>query len=108
MAIRYSGDVEVRLGYDPRRRAYVGSVRDPGGPNGPFRWRGVYEGSSPKNSADYDRAAKEMIIAADRDCRRESDRHLMVERDGGAIRIRRVFQAPCPIRGYRRSGKLRW
>ncbi len=94
MARRYSGDVEVRLQWDARRRVYRGTVTDS---------RGVYPqtiagrylarlwGKSPMSSDAYDDAARAMIDEASRRVR------LPFVREGGAILVRRVFQAPCPI-----------
>ena len=93
MAIRYSGDAEVRLRWDPRRRGYVGSVRDPD-----FHWRGRVGGREPRGSEDYDRAARELLSSADRACRSEQRRPLLIERTGRDVEVRRVFQAPCPVR----------
>jgi hypothetical protein len=90
MAIRYSGDVEVRLGYE--RGAYRGTVRDP-----EFHWRGEIRPKralrDPRSSESYDRAAKAMIEKAEREERRRS----RAARERGEIRIIRVFQAPCPV-----------
>ena len=94
MARRYSGDVEVRLGWDPRTRTYKGSVRDP-----EHRWRGSvgpryayrFIGRDPDSSKGYDDAAKRLIEAAEADQGR-----MAAERRGRTIQIRRVFQAPCP------------
>lgn len=94
MARRYSGDVEVRVHWDPRSRVYSGTVRDPH-----KRWRGevgaryAYRlmGRDLDSSAAYDDAARRLIQAAERD-----EGRFMAERSAGRIRIRRVFQAPCP------------
>jgi hypothetical protein len=93
MAIRYSGDAEVRVRWHPVRHAYVGTVRDPD-----YRWRGVAYGDAPKDSRDYDRAARDLLEAADEDSRSERRRPLRLERDGRELRVRRVFQSPCPVR----------
>jgi Arc/MetJ family transcription regulator len=91
MAIRYTGDVEVRIQWDPRRRLYVGSVRDPRA-----RWRTILVPqrriASPASSEAYDYAARVLVERAER----ELGRRLPADRDGSKIRIRRVFQAPCP------------
>lgn len=97
MAKRYSGDVEIRLSWDPRARAYRDTVRDPH-----KRWRGTVSaryayrllGRDLDGSAAYDDAARRLIQAAETDVG-----PLMVERSRGRIRIRRIFQAPCPVGG---------
>jgi hypothetical protein len=91
MAIRYSGDVEVRLGWDSRRKIYRGSVRDPY-----KRWRGEVpqrwlHSREPRCPAAYDDAATRMIHEAERDVG-----HLEANRKHGQVTILRVFQSPCP------------
>lgn len=91
MAVRYSGDTEVRLGWDPRRRTYRGSVRDPR-----RRWRGEVRNyhQDPQSPEAYDEAARDMIRAAERASgpfATDSDKVLK------RAKIRRVFQAPCPV-----------
>ena len=94
MAKRYSGDTEVRVHWDPRSKVYSGRVRDPH-----KRWSGevgaryAYRltGRDLDSSEAYDDAARRLIQAAERD-----EGRFMAERSAGRIRIRRVFQAPCP------------
>ena len=93
MAIRYSGDTEVRVRWSPRDRCYIGSVRDPN-----HRWRGrcrkpFYQRDATSSDA-YDAAAKDLLHQA----QRWADGKLMVERRWGRVRVRRVFQAPCPVK----------
>lgn len=85
MAVRYSGDTEVRLGYDVKRGVYRGTVRDPY-----KRWRGEVRVRG-RGSEGYDRAAEEMIQAAERRVGK-----LQCDRRRGRPEVRRVFQAPCP------------
>jgi len=87
MAIRYSGDVEVRMHWDPARSLYRGTVRDPDG-----RWRGTANGRRSPTHETYDRLARDMIVRAEH----EQKRRLPAERKGGKLIVRRVFQAPCP------------
>lgn len=91
MAIRYSGNTEVRLGWDKRRKVYRGSVRDPY-----RRWVGeVPKGwvLNPFDPKAYDRAAKDLIWKAEKRAGKFD-----IEREGGHISIRRVFQSPCPAK----------
>lgn len=90
MARRYSGDAEVRVGWDPRRRVYRGSIRDP------YRHaHAVIRGTSrdPTSPEAYDDAAVRLLEDADK----RSGGRLKVERRRGRVVVRRVFQAPCPI-----------
>lgn len=103
MTIRYSGDAEVRILWSERRRRYVGTVRDPD-----YLWRGDLASRSPRNSDDYDDAARDLLAAADASCRAELGRPLALEREGRTIAIRRVFQSPCPILAERRRNRGRW
>ena len=93
MAIRYSGDAEVRLQWSARRRCYVGSVRCP---LTKPPWRGTTTKSfwhrNPRDSKAYDAAARDLLSQANRASRQGVAR----ERKLGRIRVRRVFQAPCP------------
>lgn len=90
MAVRYSGDVEVRLHWNARQRRYLGTVRDPHhaivADVGPVRV------GDPRDPKAYDVAAEHMIEAATRQRGR-----LLDERRRGRVVIRRVFQAPCPV-----------
>lgn len=96
MAIRYSGDAEVRVGFDPKRRMYRGSVADPY-----LRYRGEVPVSrrfarDPTCSEAYDDAAERLAKRAD-GWARERKRAFMVEQTKGRVRVRRVYQAPCPL-----------
>jgi hypothetical protein len=91
MSIRYSGDVEVRVTWDPREKSYTGYVRDP-----KVRWNGFWRPrqtpEDPTSPEAYDAAAKALIRLAKRDVRGR----LSLDEKRGRIRLRRVFQAPCP------------
>lgn len=100
MAIRYSGDVEIRVGWDPRAKRYRGTVRDPR-----MRWSGsVTPGvTAPRDrrSPDaYDHAAR--LLARDAQAwARKSGRRFDFVTTGigpfGRVKTDRVFQAPCPL-----------
>lgn len=98
MAIRYSGDAEVRLRWDNRRHLYIGNVRDPY-----IRWRGSapqpseIKKNSPTNPYSYDSMAALFLRQAQKWARQKYGRDLQLEEKHGRIQIRRVFQAPCPI-----------
>lgn len=98
MAVRYSGDVEVRLGWNPRTRVYQGSVRDP---YVRFSGKVVHRGGgSPRVPEAYDAAALELIKRAERWSRSARGRGLQLSKtSAGRVRLRRVFQAPCPVGG---------
>jgi hypothetical protein len=95
MAIRYSGDVEVRISWDSFKRVYVGKVRDPY-----VRWTGYAQEQDKHNpkelSVDYDGMAEVFLREAEKWAIHERRHRLMLERKKGRIIIRRVFQAPCP------------
>jgi hypothetical protein len=90
MAIRYSGDTEVRLGYDRKHRVYRGSVRDPY-----KKWNGEVSSFSfdPYTSSNYDHAAIKLIAKAQSQLGK-----FEIEKEKGRIKIRRVFQSPCPVK----------
>lgn len=96
MAIRYSGDAEVRLHYNARKKRYSGTVTDP-----IYHWRGECGTSfwhrDYRSSDAYDDAARELLEMADKAAVAKRNEHLMVERKRGRVRVRRVFQAPCPM-----------
>lgn len=108
MAIRYSGDTEIRLQWRPRYNAYQGSVRDPY-----KRWEGMWishhpDPHDPISSEAYDRAAIELIRVAERWAKTRSMKPFEIEKTNlGRIRIRRVFQAPCPREEVSRIRKRR-
>ena len=99
MAVRYSGDAEVRLQWDDERRLYRGVVSDP-----EFVWRGTTgpTGSSPRSSEAYDRAARVLLERADAWAREEEGARIDYASDAQGMVILRVFQAPCPVRIARR------
>ena len=96
MSVRYCGDVEIRLGYDPRRRVYAGRVVDP-----QLRFRGGVPlnpkfSRDPQSSEAYDDAARRFYLFA-RDWMKRRGRSFDAEEKGGRPVIRRVFQSPCPL-----------
>jgi hypothetical protein len=97
MAIRYCGDVEVRVFY--RQGRYHGAVRAPG-----FRGRGILSPSEAKVRSQnrsspeaYDAAAQSFLRAALGVAARHRQK-LSVAVRGGRLEIRRTFQCPCPVR----------
>lgn len=95
MAVRYSGDVEVRMHHDPERGLFRGTVRDPNG-----RWRGTARAIRRDPEPEtYDELARAMIERAEK----EQARKLPAERQGRRILVRRVFQAPCPYGPWEES-----
>jgi hypothetical protein len=102
MAIRYSGDTEIRLGWDGRKREYRGSVRDPY-----LRWRGKWKpksrvtGGTRTDSSHYDEAARDLIHQAQFWAKQEG-KSFRLETNHGRVMLRRVFQAPCPVGGITR------
>lgn len=114
MAIRYSADVEVRVRWDPRRRAYVGTVRGLGRSTRgsrerweEIRWRGSVPGSAPRTdglSEAYDDAGRRLIEAA-ASWARGRGWALEAERSPlGRVVVERVFKAPCSVATTRVSG----
>ena len=119
MAIRYSGDVEVRLGLDREAGVYRGSVVDPY-----LRWRGTVPVSkraaaksakaSPSSSAAYDAAALRLAQKALQWSKTrgwKAGKGVRVKRvfafdfgPKGKITLRRGFQAPCPVGERHRGG----
>ena len=111
MAIRYSGDAEVRLQWDDERRLYRGVVSDP-----EFVWRGTTgpTGLSPRSSEAYDRAARVLLARADAWVRENEGAQIDFAKDASGMVLLRVFQAPCPSRTLdvggdrrRRAGRRR-
>jgi hypothetical protein len=93
MAIRYSGDVEIRVQY--REGRYHGSVRSPG-----FRGRGIVSlraSGSPTSPENYDRAAALILREAQAFARKI---HVALHVSGTlrGPKISRTFQSPCPYR----------
>ena len=105
MSIRYSGDAEIRLGYDPKRRAYRGSVVDPYlrfPASGQFTVPASHvlrDGSArdPSSPEAYDAAARRLAAAAQRWAKSERLSFLIESDKRGRVLIRRVFQSPCPL-----------
>mgnify|MGYP006282005859 CR=1 FL=1 len=99
MAIRYSGDVEVRVLYT--RGVYKGSVRAPG-----FNCHGTLTSEEARvrtkahsSPEAYDQAAKSFLMAAISLAKRmDKHLHLYPEFSGKKLVVRRTFQSPCPYR----------
>ena len=91
MARRYSGDVELRMRYDPSSRRFVGTLRAPGEQGEVEVCEEPFDSDLPEA---YDRAAEVAIRAAED----ALGRALPVEVGSrGELVIRRMFQAPCPV-----------
>ena len=111
MAIRYSGDVEVRMQYggagylknrdipyfDPSGEGfYYAHIRAPHVRDAAIlslREVGLTRKQDPKSSDAYDTAALAFLKWAELHVG-----ELPVELDGNDIVVRRVFQSPCPVR----------
>lgn len=96
MSVRYSGDAEVRLAYDRKGRVYRGRVSDPA-----LRFRGWVPldrgfARDPTCPEAYDDAARRLAELA-RDWARSEGLRFMVDENRSGVRIRRGFQAPCPL-----------
>lgn len=100
MSIRYSGDAEIRFKkYDRRQKRYLGQVVDP---------HLVFDGwvpvhpkftHDPTCSEAYDDAARRLAHLAMEWAKHEK-REFMLESDDDGVRIRRGFQAPCPLEDF--------
>lgn len=104
MAIRYSGDLEIRLTFvDGKFRA---TIRSPGfhakGTLTPTE-AGLTRKHQPSSSDSYDEAALAFLREAKALARKQGVRLLLSEDSQGRIELRRTFQAPCPVRIQRRS-----
>lgn len=99
MAIRYSGDLEIRLTFvDGKFRA---AIRSPGfhakGTLTP-REAGLTRKHQPSSSESYDEAALAFLREAKVLATKRGINLLIAEDAYGGIEIRRTFQAPCPVR----------
>lgn len=94
MSVRYSGDTEIRLGYDRHAHVYRGTVVDPY-----LRFRGEVpaRGRNPSSPEAYDNAARALIHQAERWAQKQAKRRFMVEKKHGRVTIQRVFHSPCPL-----------
>ena len=110
MAIRYSGDVEVRLSYQVRTRRYTGRVRSV---RGFSLVLGIDEAtvrqsttvtrkSAPRSSEGYDAVARVFLDVARRWAGKRGVKLPLAFGDDGVMEVRRTFQAPCPVRIKRR------
>jgi len=103
MAVRYSGDAEVRITWNRTMRTYEGTVTSPtfrfkGGFAPEWHRRGGPSRSSVMTSSEsYDLAAQELLRLAERNARQRG-RRLEAQKEGSRFVVRRGFQAPCPIR----------
>lgn len=88
MAIRYSGDAEVRLQYIPETGMYRGLVTFPGGRQHYIIHRKLV--AKPHGSEGYDQAARLMFSQA------WSQHRAPIVVVRSHVVVRRTFQAPCP------------
>ena len=86
MAIRYSGDVEVKITHPPGEKLARVTVTWPRG-----RVSGNADVKRSAKPEDHDRYALKAIELV-----MMKHETLPVEKEGRRIIIRRVFQAPCP------------
>lgn len=112
MAIRYSGDVEVRIehgnAYFDKRGGvvfekggagfYYATIRAPKVRKAAilsYREAGLNQGlmRKPVSSETYDRVAEAMILWVEKHIGK-----LPIEYEGPRVLVRRVFQSPCPVR----------
>lgn len=101
MAVRYSGDTEIRFTWDRRQGAYVGSVKDPY-----MKWVGTWRPPKPpgKGSDLFDEAAFELFQLASRWAARARGQDFSADTSGNRVNLRRVFQAPCPLAKRTKKG----
>lgn len=103
MSIRYSGDAEIRIFFDERKRTYRGTVVDPY-----LRFRGTVPllprfARTPRSPEAYDSAARRLAekaqhCATHTSCGFRSPRPFALDQTPrGGVKLRRVFQSPCPI-----------
>ena len=86
MAVRYSGDTEIRVVWEPRAQRFAATVKDP-----THRWSGHVRGRAPQGPDGYDAAALLAFQAAER-----AEGRFDAVREDQVLKLRRVFQAPCP------------
>jgi len=99
MAIRYSGDCEVRVMFVGDR--FVGRMRAPKLPlfKGALTRRdvdrlvGVKSRAEPGTPESYDRAAAAFFLVSEQ----KHGKRLPLDRRRSQILIRRVFVSPCPL-----------
>lgn len=93
MSIRYSGDTEIRLGFDRRRKVYRGTVVDPY-----LRYNGEVTAGrgDPSRPEAYDDAARRLCSKAQA-WAESRGKNFMLEKKRRRLEIRRVFQSPCPL-----------
>jgi hypothetical protein len=94
MAVRYSGDAEVRLSWDRRKRLYKGVVSTP---RAILRYMVDRSGhGDPRSPEAYDRAAVRMLTDLQKRERAWRKKTILSTDRLGRLKVERVFQAPCP------------
>ncbi len=91
MAVRYSGDVEVRMKKLPRgmMRVTLNAPRT--------RYTLTVRSEECHTPSDYDRLARRTLVHAAKEFAARGV-PFPAERKGGGFVVKRVFQAPCPAR----------
>lgn len=98
MAIRYSGEVEIRISYKGGR--YIAKLRAPGfRATGGLSLKEIGLRVSPTSSEAYDKVALILLREA------HAKAPLRMDRNGKTIQISRIFRSPCPA--PRSGGKTR-
>lgn len=90
MSIRYSGDTEIQIKYNRRLGEWVGTVKDP------FLRFDVIVPNPGTDPKARDSASRQLLARAMRWARTRK-RTFLLDRTGTRIRLRRVYQAPCPL-----------
>lgn len=94
----------MRMRYDPKKNVVVGTVRDPD-PRRRYRGEIALRGRPiADETVFYDRASVRLMRDADAWAEKEGFDKFQFAETGRKIRLRRVFQAPCPVRQPRRRG----
>jgi hypothetical protein len=102
MAIRYSGDVEIRLTFvDGKFRAAVRASGFHAKGTLTPREAGLTRKHQPSSSESYDQAALVFFREA-KALAKKKGLSLPLSEESGHIEVRRTFQAPCPVRAARR------
>lgn len=110
MAIRYSGDVEIRVWWDPDLHAYRAVVRDPF-----LRWSGVWSSRKLKDPtrlgpearhAQIERAVLGASRRASAALRKRGADFAFKKNRQGRIQLSSVFQSPCPVCPHERIARL--
>jgi hypothetical protein len=98
MAVRYSGDVEIRVGtqFEKGERVFVANVRVPGVMSAAYRISGRKAGVRDRDppSRVYDRVARNVLTVA---AKEHHEIRMAADRKRGGWEIVRTARAPCPL-----------